>query len=364
MAQVVKNPAVRQLVPERHGCITDVPGLRLGHVTRVGRGWRTGTTVVLLPPGTIGGVDVRGGGPGTRETDLLHPTAMMNEVHAICLTGGSAFGLAAAGGVMAYLEERGVGFRVGPAENEVVPIVPAAVIFDLGRGGRFAGRPDEATGRRAAAAAHSTASANGAFGAGTGARSRGLQGGVGTASVTLAAASGAGVVVSALAVVNSSGSAIDEATGLPWVAGDIRLRGPSGADRSRLRAHLDTATPTLNTTIGLIATTAALTKAECSRMSTVAHDGLARAIRPVHLMFDGDTIFGIATGRDDLGLAAATPSEEPAQRARNSRLNLILAAAADCFAVACSNAITFAESNGGAPSYRDLCPSAFPSRGV
>ncbi len=306
---------------------------------------------MLLPPGTVGGVDVRGGGPGTRETDLLHPTATVSEVHAICLTGGSAYGLAAATGVMTYLEGRRIGFRVGPTEHEVVPIVPAAVIFDLGRGGRFDNRPDAEFGRRAATAARAQPAANGAVGAGTGARAHGLQGGVGSASKLVANETWAdGIVVAALAVVNSSGSVIDRDTGLPWMPGDARLRRPSTADRGVLQAHLESATPALNTTIGVVATTAHLTKAECSRVATVAHDGLARAIRPVHSMLDGDTIFAVATGRDEL----------PADRARNAMLNAILAAAADCFAVACTNAIVSAESTGGSLAYRDLCPSAFP----
>jgi len=338
------------------GCLTDVPGIRVGHASRVGRGWSTGTTVVLLPPGTVGGVDVRGGGPGTRETDLLQPTATVSEVHAICLTGGSAYGLAAATGVMAHLESHGIGFRVGQAAHEVVPIVPAAVIFDLGRGGRFDNRPDESFGRRAATAARARPEPNGAVGAGTGARARGLQGGVGSASKMVAHDTWAdGIVVAAIAVVNSSGSVIDGETGLPWMPGDLRLRRPSNADRARLHAHLESATPALNTTIGVVATTAHLTKAECSRVATVAHDGLARAIRPVHSMLDGDTIFAVATGRDELPAAP--------DRNRNTMLNAVLAAAADCFATACTNAIAFAESNGGAPAYRDLCPSAFPADG-
>ncbi len=360
------------------GCLTDVPGVRVGHAQRVGRGWRTGTTVVLLPDDTIGGVDVRGGGPGTRETDLLHPTATMPTVHAICLTGGSAYGLAAAGGVMAHLEARGVGFRVGAGSHELVPIVPAAVIFDLGRGGTFANRPDEAFGARAAAAARARRSPNRAVGAGTGARSRGLQGGVGTASTTLwnlgslkssslkasslKGSSLNGVVVAALAVVNSAGSVIDPATGLPWMPGDMRLHKPSAIDRMALRGHLEAATPPLNTTIGVVATTAALTKAECHKLASVAHDGLARAIRPVHSMLDGDSIFGVATGRDDLGsMADDSADDEPPQRARIRWLNAVLEAGAECFAAACTNAITDAMSNGGAPAYRDLCPSAFPN---
>ncbi|MGB8859773.1 MAG: P1 family peptidase, partial [Ilumatobacteraceae bacterium] len=142
------------------GCVTDVPGVRVGQVQRTGRGWRSGTTVILLPDDTVAGVDVRGGGPGTRETDLLHPTATMQSVHAICLTGGSAYGLAAAGGVMAHLEANGLGFKVGPGSHEVVPLVPTAVIFDLGRSGVFANRPDEGFGQRAAAAASSRPATN------------------------------------------------------------------------------------------------------------------------------------------------------------------------------------------------------------
>jgi L-aminopeptidase/D-esterase-like protein len=339
------------------GSLTDVPGIRVGHAQRSTRGWRTGTTVVLLPPDTVGGVDVRGGGPGTRETDLLHPTASMDTVHAICLTGGSAFGLAAAGGVMHLLETRGVGFRVGPGDHDVVPIVPAAVIFDLGRGGTFDHRPDEDFGVRAARAARATPVVTGSVGAGTGARSHGLQGGVGTASVTLAD----GVVVAAIAVVNSAGSVIDPDTGLPWEPGSLRLRRPSMSDRDALRRHLDAATPPLNTTIGVVATTAAMSKAECSRFATVAHDGLARAIRPVHSMFDGDVIFGMATGRDDLGsMADIAESGAAPQRPRAQRINAILEAGAACFAAACTDAVVLAAATGSDPSYRDLCPSGFP----
>jgi L-aminopeptidase/D-esterase-like protein len=339
------------------GSLTDVPGIRVGHAQRVGRGWRTGTTAILLPPGTVAGVDVRGGGPGTRETDLLHPTATMDTVHALCLTGGSAYGLAAAGGVMDVLERRGVGFQVGPEASNVVPIVPAAVIFDLGRGGEFTHRPDASFGARAARAAKPTPPAVGAVGAGTGARSRGLQGGVGTASITLAN----GVVVAAFAVVNSAGSVLNPATGLPWEPGSVRLRRPSSDDRAALQAYLDAAVPPLNTTIGVVATTAALTKAECSKFASVAHDGLARAIRPVHSLLDGDTIFGVATGRDDLGhlMNAAAPGEPP-RRNRVGWLNAVLEAGAHCFAAACTDAIVLARATGTDLAYRDLCPTAYP----
>jgi L-aminopeptidase/D-esterase-like protein len=343
----------------RGGHLTDVPGLTVGHAQRVGRGWRTGTTVVLLPPGTTAGVDVRGGGPGTRETDLLHPSATIDTAHALCFTGGSAYGLAAAGGVMAHLEARRVGFQVGPEAGEVVPLVPSAVIFDLGRGGNFANRPDHGFGLRAARSARSGAVAMGSVGAGTGARSRGLQGGVGTASVTL----DNGVVVSAMAVVNAAGSVIDADTGLPFEPGSLRLRRPSTADRSRLRAHLQASTPPLNTTIGVVATTAALTKAECGKFASVAHDGLARAVRPVHSLLDGDTVFGVATNRDDLGSfqLLTTDGEGVARRARVTWLNAVLEAGARCFAAACTDAVVLATATGTDPAYLDLCPTAFPT---
>ena len=328
------------------GSLTDVPGLRVGHAHRRGRGWRTGTTVVLLPPGATVGVDVRGGGPGTRETDLLRPEATIETAHALCLTGGSAYGLAAAGGVMRLLEERRTGFSVGPDESHVVPLVPAAVIFDLGRGGTFANRPDESFGYRAAKAATAGPVAVGSVGAGTGARAHGLQGGVGSASVTLPG----GIVVAALAVVNAAGSVIDPDTALPWMAGSVRLRRPSAADRQRLRAHLDTAVPPLNTTIGVVATTAQLSKAQCGKFAAVAHDGLARAVRPVHSLLDGDTIFGVSTGRDEV---------DPALGVR--ALNAVLEAGAACFAAACTDAVVLAEARGADPAYRDLCPTAFPS---
>ena len=325
--------------------LTDVPGIRIGHAQRVGRGWRTGTTVVLLPDGATVGVDVRGGGPGTRETDLLDPSATIATAHAICLTGGSAYGLAAAGGVMRFLEERGIGFSVGPGTHDVVPLVPSAVIFDLGRGGAFGNRPDEAFGYRAAKAARASSTAAGSIGAGTGARAHGLQGGVGSASTVVHG----DVVVAALAVVNAAGSVIDPSTGLPWEPGSLPLRRPAAAERGALRAHLDAAVPPLNTTIGIVATTAALSKAECGKFAAVAHDGLARAVRPVHSLLDGDTIFGVSSGRDP------QPTVD-----RVKWMNAVLEAGARCFAAACTDAVVHAGATGSDPAYRDLCPSAYP----
>ena len=338
------------------GHITDVPGVLVGHHQRRGPGWRTGTTVVRVDGGAMASCDVRGGGPGTRETDLLDPVAMIDRVQAICLSGGSAYGLAAAHGVMRWHEERHAGFPVGPEPGQVVPIVPAAVIFDLGRGGNFANRPDDGFGYRACAAARRGAVAMGSVGAGTGALAGGLQGGVGTASTTLAD----GIVVAALAVVNAAGRVIDPATGLPWFHEGIDLRRPSATDRRALIEATRPAPTPLNTTIGVVATTAALTKPECRKVAAVAHDGLARAIRPVHSMFDGDTIFSLSTGRDPIAAGSQPGLRRP--DTRPSLVNTLLAAAADCFALACTRAVIEARSLGGAPSYADVCASAFPRR--
>lgn len=337
------------------GRITDVAGVSVGHVTARRRGWRTGTTVVVVAErpgeGATAGVDVRGGAPGTRETDLLRPGNLVQHVHAICLTGGSAYGLAAADGVMTALERRGIGFPVATTTAPgVVPIVPAAVIYDLARGGVFTNRPDASFGERAVQAAGARV-AEGAVGAGTGALSGTLQGGVGTASTMLAD----GTVVGALAVVNSVGSVLDPSTGLPWESSSHRLRRPAASERRALADRLRAAQTPLNTTIGVVATSAGLVTGECARMATAAHDGLARAIRPVHTMFDGDTVFAVATGAAPGGTADAVEA-----RARAARLNAVVEAGARLFAIACTRAVVEARVvPGGPPAYRDLCPSAF-----
>jgi L-aminopeptidase/D-esterase-like protein len=344
-----------RIVDTPFGSVLDVDGIGVGHHRRVGRGWQTGTSVIVCRSGAVPGVDVRGGGPGTRETDALRPENLVQRVHAVCLTGGSAYGLAAADGVMAELEADGLGFPIGTG---VVPVVPTAVIFDLGRGGRFANRPDADFGRRAARAALAgrTPSAWGSVGAGTGARSGGLQGGVGTASRRVALPGelfddgiGTEVTVAAIAVVNSNGSAIDPSTGLPWEPSGLRLRRPSAAER---RAAREAATlgraPALNTTIGVIVTDAALDKAEASKVASVAHDGMARAIRPAHSMTDGDTVFTLATGTRRL----------PSHPHRIGALNPLLGAAAHVFAAACTHAVVAATPVGDVPSWSSLCPSA------
>jgi len=362
MAPRSDDPAPGDNVSTPAGSISDVAGVRVGHHQRAGRGWQTGTTVVFVPGGATPGVSVRGGGPGTRETDALAPHNLVQEIHAVCLTGGSAFGLAAACGVVDWLETRHLGFPVGPADQPqgVVPVVPAAVIFDLGRAGHFDRRPDAEFGRRAIASTRVRQRSWGSVGAGTGARAGGLQGGVGTASTTVVVADAPSstplaVQVGAVAVVNSNGSVIDPATALPWESSVFDLRRPTPADRRKLVAQLGGQAASLNTTIGVVATSATLSKAETSKMADVAHDGLARAIRPAHSVFDGDTIFGLATGQHELGDLPAAMRSTPS---RQSTLNLILQAAATTFAAACTHAALAATTLGDSPSYTQVCPSA------
>jgi L-aminopeptidase/D-esterase-like protein len=340
------------------GSLTDVAGLRVGHHRRTGAGWQTGTTVVLAPAGAVAAVDVRGGGPGTRETDALDPRNLVDRVHAICLTGGSAYGLAAADGVMAHLERLGLGVPVGPGDCDVVPVVPTAVIFDLGRGGDFRRRPDPSFGEAAARNAQARGVARGSVGAGTGARAGGLQGGIGMASAVVTL-KGVEVRVAALAVVNASGSVIDPSTGSPWMP-PPRLRRPSTAERAALAAATAPAPPPpMNTTIGIVATDADLDRPETGRLAQSAHDGLARSIRPSHGLMDGDTVFGLATGARHLPTASAGLLRTAASRAQ--ALNLLHATAADVFAIACSDAILTATSTRAHRAYQDLCPSAYRS---
>lgn len=332
--------------------ITDVPGIRVGQSERVGDGWLTGVTVVVPPPeGAVAGVDVRGGGPGTRETDLLDPRNVVDRVHAVVLTGGSALGLAAVDGVVQRLLADGVGFPVG-GPGEVVPIVPAAVIFDLGRGGAFTQRPDAELGAAAydAAGVADARVHEGSHGAGTGARVGGLKGGVGTASTTLPD----GTVVGALAVVNAVGSAVDPETGELWAArhcldGDLpglQRPHPRDLDAARQRAaeHPDPRPP-LATTLVVLATDTTLTKAQCQKVSGIGHDGLARAINPVHTMYDGDTVFTLATGSRPAAGAAG--------------FHALLTAAADTVTRAVARGVVHATSVGGMTSYREAFPSAF-----
>jgi len=343
------------------GTITDVAGIQVGHHHRVdddaalGSGWATGTTVVLTPPGTVGAVDSRGGAPGTRETDLLDPSNSVRHVDGVVLTGGSAFGLAAADGVMTWLEEqqRGVAISLdGGAAGGVVPIVPAAVIFDLPVGG-WQCRPTAEFGYRAAAAA-GTEVPIGTVGAGVGARAGVLKGGVGTASVTL----DIGVTVGALVVVNSAGDVVDPDTGLPWLAqhvGEFGLTTPPDGELAGYADRHQQLRP-LNTTIAVVATDAALSKAACRRVAVAAQDGLARTIRPCHTPLDGDTVFALATGAVEVDPDPTTPASMSPELAL---MTAVGAAAADVLASAVLVGMLAAEPVAGIPTYRGLLPGAF-----
>lgn len=282
--------------PELQGddSILDVGGLRVGHWTN--RRAATGCTVVLCPPeGAVAAVDVRGGAPGTRETDLLAPGQLVQRIHAVLLSGGSAFGLDAATGVMRYLEAHGTGFRMGKA---LVPIVVGAVVFDLGTG-RSDVRPDADAGERACRAARSRSLEQGSVGAGAGATVAKLggpdftvKGGLGSASERLAG----GLIVGALAVVNAVGEIVDPSDG-SLVAARRTPAGDSPDSIEFLRGRpRRTPEPGTNTTIATVATNAALTKEQALRLATMAHAGFARTIRPSHTPADGDTIFALATG--------------------------------------------------------------------
>lgn len=323
-----------------HGSLTDVAGIEVGHWTDTRR--PTGCTVVLTRSGAVGGVDVRGAAPGTRETELLSPLNAVEQVHGVLLGGGSAFGLDAAGGVMRWLEERGIGVPVGPAR---VPIVPAAILFDLWIGDSSF-RPDAASGYAACDAASQAPVVEGNVGAGTGASvgklfgiGRAMRGGIGSASITVD-----GVTVAALVAVNAIGDVIDPRNGMP-IAG---ARSADGRQLLGTMAALQRGEPTsgprpgMATTLGIVATDAVLTKAQANKLAQMAHDGFARSINPVHTMGDGDTIFALATGALGRGAnltllgalgaeATATAVQRAVRAARSLRLpdGLYLPAAGD-----------------------------------
>lgn len=282
------------------GSIVDVLGLQVGHFTHSQR--LTGCSVVLAPQGAVGAVDVRGAAPGTRETDLLDPSNLVEKVHAVLLSGGSAFGLDAASGVMRWLDEHGIGFETGYGR---VPIVPAAVLFDLPvvrPGDQAHIRPDADAGYAACQAASNKTPAAGNVGAGAGASvgklfglNRAMKGGIGNASVRVGP-----WVVGALVACNAIGDVLDPATG-QVIAGARTADGQSLLDTQAalLRGERSTRPmPGTNTTIGVIATNATLNKAQAKRLAVSAHDGLARTIRPAHTTLDGDTLFALATGTE------------------------------------------------------------------
>ncbi len=320
-----------------HDAITDVAGLAVGHFTHPARA--TGCSVLLCPQGAVAGVDVRGGAPGTRETDLLQPENLIERVHAILLTGGSAFGLDAAAGVMRWLEEHGHGLAVGAVR---VPIVPAAVLFDLWQGD-LSIRPDAAAGYAACVAAHTDKPAQGNVGAGAGATvgklfgiERAMRGGIGTASIRVGS-----VTVAAMVAVNATGDVFDPTEGTllagARTSADSRhlLHTVAALVRGEMPQRLQAG---MATTIGVIATDAQLDKAQCRKLASMAHDGLARCINPIHTPHDGDTLFALATG------VGGQPGN----------LTLIGTLAAEVTARAVVSAIHHATGLPGLPAARDI----------
>jgi L-aminopeptidase/D-esterase-like protein len=323
--------------PSRNLTLTAVPGVAVGHYTLMER--PTGCTVVLAEAGAVAGVDVRGSAPGTRETDLLNPVNTVTQVHAIVLAGGSAFGLDAASGVMRYLDEKNVGFKVGPIN---VPIVPAAILFDLSVGGNPKVRPTAECGYRAAQSASRDPVAEGNVGAGAGATvgksagaERAMKGGLGSAAIELPD----GTRVAAIVAVNAVGDVVDPATGK--VVAGVRTPDGKGLADARVLLRRGVLRPSpigANTTIGVVATNAVLTKSQATKVAQLAHDGLARAIAPAHTPADGDTIFVLATG----------------VRTGNADVGTIGALAADVMAEAIVRAVTRATGIPGYPAARDL----------
>lgn len=366
--------------------LADVAGIGVGHAVCEDGAGDSGVTMIVAPKSATASVDVRGGGPGTRETDLLAPHNTVQAVHAIGLCGGSAFGLDALTGAMAELESRGIGFPVlGPEHpDKLVPIVPGAVIFDLLLG-RWDSRPDAATGAAATAAALDAVAGdatgrealaqgaqNGNVGAGLGASAGALKGGFGQASAVFPEGTPlAGVTVAVGIVVNPQGAVFDPATGLPWgvaaeLSGEFARYGlsdclvdgePVGAEGvNRLKGKnllgtkitADMLAPKLNTTIGVVATDAPLTKAQAKRLALAGHDGIARAIRPAHMPMDGDTLFAMATGEH--GSEAAVDD----RGVDDIGMSVLSATAANTVERAIVHAVLAAESAFGVSSWRDV----------
>ena len=327
---------------ELHNLITDVDGIKVGHQQDLDA--LTGCTVILAEKGAVGGVDQRGGAPGTRETDLLHPMHMVDKVHGILLTGGSAFGLDAATGVMKYLEEHGKGFNSGPA---LVPIVPGAVLFDLAIGNPKI-RPNAEMGYQACENATDGVFSQGNFGAGTGATvgkilgmKQAMKSGIGSASMDI----GGGVIVGAIVAVNAFGDVVDPDTrailagARPLHAGPFTIGGKNQfANTLEImksftgRTIMGFASAASNTVIGVVATNADLNKEEINKVAQMSHNGLALSIRPAHTMFDGDTIFALSTGK------------------RKADVNIVGAFAVEVMAQAIINAVMSAKPAGGLPS--------------
>ena len=329
--------------PGKFNSLTDVAGIMVGSFTDTAA--VSGVTVVVCPDGAVASVDVRGAAPGTRETDLLAPVNLVDKVQAVVLCGGSVYGLCAADGVVRWLSEKGWGFALGG--GHVAPIVPAAVLYDLGRGPQFVPPIGAEWGRLACAAAAADGPvAMGCVGAGTGALAGSVKGGLGSASFVLPS----GITVAALMAVNPHGSVINPATGRPWEIA-VELTDEFG-DTGRRRVRLPpppAGGPARSTTIGVVATDAVLTKVQALKVAQMAHDGLARAIRPAHTMFDGDTVFCLATGR--VPLTEAGGFFEGSQPQALSEIGHV---AADCAARSIIHAVLQARTLAEMTAFRDL----------
>ena len=330
--------SLRAQLPGPTNTLTDVTGIKVGHYQRVGDGYRTGTTVIRTEAGATASIDVQGGAPGTRETDLLLPGGLVTQVHAIVLSGGSAYGLDASTGVMRWLEEHGFGF---PIAGGVVPIVSSAILFDLGRGGDFSKRPNAEFGYMAADAAVDGPVPLGRFGAGTGARY-----GLGSASVVLPN----GYTVAAIVGLNPGGSAVNPMTCQPYgifleLGDEFGLVPPTTAECEAFRSAPRGPGESFNTTIALVATDAPLDQTMAQRMAKVSNSGLARSIRPIHNLGDGDAVFGMAT---------TNPSPEVTLTLAD--LQAIYNAASDALGRAVVHALIEGR------TYCDQFPSACPNR--
>ncbi|MBB2987198.1 P1 family peptidase [Terracoccus luteus] len=335
-------------LPGQRNAVTDVPGVQVGQVQNRTSPFLTGTSVLYFPTMAVASVDQRGGAPATKETDLLSPLNSNPGVNAVQLGGSSMYGLSATDGIIRWLEDRGEGVPLGSVG--VAPIVPAADIYDLGRGGDIKARTGPEWGYVAASNVAGAAVRQGAFGGGTGARAGGLKGGVGTASVYL----GDGIYVGAVVVVNSAGSPVDPKTcqllGAQFGIGDefAGLKAPTQAECQTVASAAKS--DDLNTTIAVVVTNAPLEKAAAQRMSGNAHDGMARAIRPIHTLADGDTVFAVSTGQGE-PLRINDPAD-------SRQLNAIFGAGADTLSRAIAKAMLSADSVGGITSYCDRYPSA------
>jgi len=326
----------------KHNALTDVDGIRVGHYTDTVAA--CGVSVVVCPQGAVAGVDVRGSAPCTRETDLLAPANLVEHAQAVVLCGGSVFGLAAADGVVRWLAQKGFGFPLD--KGFVAPIVPAAALYDLDRGSEFVPPISAEWGQKACRAADSGSVACGCVGAGTGAWAGSIKGGLGTASQIL----DSGITTAALVAVNPDGEVINPTTGRPWEIGlEIESEFGRQGKRAVILPPRPESAPATNTTIAVVATDATLTKAQAHKVAEMAHDGMARAIRPAHTLFEGDTIFCMATGKRKL---PEVPGYYGTVHAR--AVSDIGHAAADCMSRAIISAILTAKSMAGMTAFCDL----------